>query len=139
MSKIRSQNRRVMLGLVASPSAVVNINSVDESVNGIVGWALGIAYGLQSSQLKSGVCYDAVDSTISLLEAIYLVLRQIYLPWNLGYLAQDVQDLINMSAAIYAQCQLQTLINVVSGLLSVEGISTIGAQVGGALIYEIPT
>ena len=139
MSKVRSQNRRAMLGLVASPSAVVNINSVDESVNGIVGWALGISFGLQSSQLKSSVCYDSVDSTILLLESIYLVVRQIYLPWNLGYLAQDIQDLINMTAAIYAECQLQSLINVISGLISVEGISTIGAQVGGALIYEIPT
>lgn len=31
LAKMRSQNRRVMLGLVAAPSAVVNINSVDET------------------------------------------------------------------------------------------------------------
>ena len=49
----------------SGPSAIVNKNTVDESQNGIVGWALGLAYGLQFNPQNSGVCYESTRSTIN--------------------------------------------------------------------------
>jgi len=58
----------------SGPSAIINQNSVDESVMGVSGLLLGFTYGIQYNPQNPGNCYDSMSSILSELDLILSVL-----------------------------------------------------------------
>ena len=51
---------------------------------------------------------------------------------------KDGNSYLTIFASVYGLCDTQNLINIISGLISAEGASSLGAQVGGSLIFDLP-
>ena len=110
-------------------------NQGDGFLNGI----LGFFYGCQADKTKPGQCYDTVEQGVLLAEAVSASLSKFYLPSEWANLLKDGNSYLSIFASVYGLCDTQNLINIVSGLISAEGASSLGAQMGGSLIFDLPT
>mmetsp|Transcript_47910 Transcript_47910/g.35121 ORF Transcript_47910/g.35121 Transcript_47910/m.35121 type:complete len:214 (+) Transcript_47910:110-751(+) len=150
LAKLKVYDRRAQLGLTAhplhrpfveqknNPSPIINLNQVDETLDGVTGFMLGFAYGYQYSQTSSGECYDACDTAILLLDSLGQFLKTFYNITNLGYFMEDLTTLVDVISGVYAQCELQFALKYVASLISVEGVSSLGANFAGSIIFTLP-
>ena len=108
-------------------------------MDGILGWSLGVAYGLQYNPQKPGPCYSAIEATVNELDTIFTLAQMIYIPKYWADVIIGVQDWVKMSSSVYAYCDVQKFFNTMTATITGEGASTMGARVAGGLIFEIPT
>ena len=64
MIRLRSQKRREAKGLKAPKYLEAYSSGVDKTQDGIDGFLLGYAYGLQYNPYKPGKCYKALETGI---------------------------------------------------------------------------
>ena len=48
------------------------------------------------------------------------------------------RDVVSIWAGVYANCQLNTLLNTIGGLFSQEGITTFFTRFFSSILFEIP-
>ncbi len=79
-----------------------------------------------------------MDSDIAVLIEIYGYLKTIYYPSNWAIALIAFEEMINISAGVYAYCNLQELYNTLAALTTQEGISEFTARTTTAVILEVP-
>ena len=66
------------------------------------------------------------------------MLEMAYVPTYWPDLLTAGQNQLTLVASIYANCNLQSLFNTASALLTAEGSSTMVSRLAGGIIYELP-
>ena len=114
-------------------------SGIDKSTKGPKGAALGFAYGLQYNEQKEGNCYSALFLSIENIDQFLTLLgTKLWYPWYWGTIFTVGMDLSTIQATIYANCDIQKLVNTIGGLTSSEGLSELVARVLGGIVFEIP-
>ena len=75
-------------------------------ISGMLQYILGFAYGLQYTEHKSGKCYTAIESDILNIDTMLSLLGNAYLPENWADILLTSQDLVDLQAAIFANCNI---------------------------------
>ena len=119
-------------------SPVTNNPTTDDSIEGVWGFVLGLAYGLQYDANKPGACYVSIESEVEALVQIWELMRVSYLPSTWSSIFQASMDTVDLGSSIFANCQVEKLINTINGLFTMQGSSQIMSRLGGALINVIP-
>lgn len=65
-----------------------------------------MAFGLQYDDKKPTECYDSVQTILKEYGALFEILKKIYIPKNWGYFLEASQNLVNLSAGVYAICEV---------------------------------
>lgn len=127
-------DRRMKLGL-AIPKAST---TADTSIAGLLGKALGFAYGLQYNPQKPGKCYTSIEDIALELDSLLSLLEQFYMPslWADTFLS--LQNWVQLSTSLYSNCDAQKFFNTITALFTGEGASTLVARLAGGFIFELP-
>ena len=110
----------------------------EEGYDGLLGYSLGMAWGLQYNPKKPGKCYNAVSDVIFDFDNILNILSQIYIPSNWAVLISAAQDQFKSIASLTANCDLQKFFNTVTALFTLEGVSKLAARLAGGAVFELP-
>lgn len=62
------------------------------------------------------------------------MLRVGYLPSSWSQIFTAIEDIVDLMASIFAECQIEKLITVVNSLFSMQGTSQFVSRIGGAMI-----
>ena len=72
------------------------------------------------------------------LNTISQLLTQFYDPRLWADAIMGVQNWVQLSTSVYANCDAQKLFNTVTALITTEGASTLGARLTGGFISDMP-
>lgn len=125
-------------GTSEPPSPVINLKTIDQALDGLTGFFLGLVYGMLYTPSATGQCYSSCETSTLLLQSLVEELRQFYIPSMWGYFIEDINNLVDMISSITYYCEVQSLIDVVGTLISVEGALSLVGSAGGSYIFTIP-
>ena len=111
---------------------------VSQNSNDLLDLLLGLAYGLQYNAYSPTYCFMTIEETIASMRNILDLLSISYDPRVWAEILEGNSDLITYGATIYSECEIQILFNTLSGLISIEGASTLAGRMAGSLIFELP-
>lgn len=112
-----------------------DLQSTYTEMGGLTGLMLGIASGVQYNP-AAGVsdCFTTVEGFSVALNSVGHIISHIYMPWYAPEAMQLFQDTTALTAGFYTTCKMDKLINNLTGLVSVEGLSTLSARGGTSLL-----
>lgn len=121
------------VGVAAGPT----VEQQYDALATLSGWILGFATGLTYNQDGEGICYSAIESFIISLDTSTDILKKIYIPAYLPEAQVAIQDFTAISAALYVDCALDKLFNMLIHLASQEGITEISGRLAGDYLFGI--
>ena len=104
----------------------------------VMGYMLGFVYGLQYNWRDQGKCFSNFESSIIALDNIYQMLFLVFVPWEWAQLSLAMQDFIDVSSALYINCEGQEAMARLSELLTYEGILGLFTRTLMGLNGEVP-
>lgn len=99
-----------------------------------MGYTLGFAYGLQYTTNTIGTCYTAVEGESVAISQIAALVRVGYLPSTWSQIFTASEDVVNLLASVFSDCQVETLMTEINSLFSMQGTSQFTTRIGGAMI-----
>lgn len=96
---------------------------------------LGVSSGVQYNTAAGfSPCFTTVEGFSTALNSAGHVIAHLYMPWYAPEGMQLFQDSTALIAGFYTTCQMDKLINSLSGIASVEGLSTLAARGSTSLL-----
>ena len=139
-TKIRIADRHQRYGLTSSRATKLGAGQAEydddlsDFSNFLVGWANGLSFDSNSI----GPCEDTFYTLIDSYAQFWDVLKEIYLPWRWADMGFVVQDWFEVTAAQSAECDINKVLNTVSGFITSEGQEELWQRILGGLIAVIP-
>jgi hypothetical protein len=131
---LRAQRERLGLPKMGAGSNH-DLQSTYTEMGGLTGLMLGVASGVQyNSAAGTSDCFTTVEGFSVALNSVGHIISHIYMPWYAPEAMQLFQDSTALTAGFYTTCQMDKLINNLTGLVSVEGLSTLSARGGTSLL-----
>ena len=139
-TKIRLADRHERMGLTsARTSKKLGAGSeYNEDLDGYSNFLIGWASGLSFDDSDIGACEDTFYSSIDLNSQFWECLTQIYMPWQWSQMGFVVQDFFEITAAQAAECDINKVLDTISGFITSEGQEELWQRILGGLIATIP-
>jgi len=126
-------------GARAAADRGIDVRRAYADMTGFAAQILGLFQGLQYDDSgEQSMCFMAVEDALTATSNLTYVLKNMYQPWFWADGQMVTQDAIAVYSSIYLDCDVNKLFDSMTTLLSVEGASTLGARVGGAMLSSYP-
>ena len=104
---------------------------------GPLGWFLGIATGLSYNINAQTNCYSAVASSVLSIDDLFSLLVELYDVTQWADISLVLQSIVTYSALVIYDCEVADMVQTLSGFISLQGASALGARLGVTVLFEL--